>query len=219
MMTTSRRDNEARRILAARLSSTVSLLFLACVPLPAPACSPTLITARDALQPPGPSARFERIVYAEVIGLRAPQRPAELERWRQQVREVAAAQALQDEHEAAQAKAAAATPRGPYEPPPPPPPSRMIEPVIPLAHGQPVALDLFVLETLYGAHEGRISVPESGPCGSQPRLGQQVLVYIERTGPVHVMQHPRREGSLDLDPRYLQQVRACAQGKLGECRD
>lgn len=199
-----------------RLVLMLMLLAVAGLPLPALACSPTLISPTDALQSPGPTARFPRIVLAEVIAARAPARSVELEQWRREVRAVAAAQEEQDERAAEQAKIDAATPRGPDDPPPPPPPSRLIEPVLPLALELRTEIDLFVLETLYGAHEDRLSVPAGGPCGSAPRPGQQVLVFVRRDGLAHVLQRPGEGGPQTFDDAFLDQVRACARG---DCQD
>lgn len=192
------------------------LLAIAGLPLPMQACSPMLISPQDALQPPGPTARYSRIVLAEVVAARAPARRAELEQWRQDVRAVAAAQLQQDALDAAQARIDATTPRGADEPPPPPPSSRLIEPVLPLAFDLPTEIDLFVLETLYGAHEDQLSVPAGGPCGSKPRLGQQVLVFVRRDGLAHLLQRPGEGGPQSFDDAFLDQVRACAQG---DCED
>lgn len=186
---------------------------------PALPCSPVVISPRDAIQAPGPTLRFERIVLAEVIALRATSRIPQLEQWRAEMRAVAAAQALADEREAERARINASRTRAPHEPPPPPPESRLVEPALILAYQQPVALDLFVLETLFGVHQDRLSVPEGGPCGSVPRVGQQVLVFLRPDGIAHVVQQPSREWALDFDPAYLARVRACAAGRENECRD
>jgi hypothetical protein len=195
-----------------RLGLAIVLLALAGLPVPAPACSPALISPSDALQPPGPTARFVRIVLAEVIAARAPQRSAELEQWRADVQAVAVAQQEQDARFAAEDRMYAAT-REAGGPPPPPPPSRLMEPVLPIAFELRTELDLFVLETLYGAHQDRLSVPAGGPCGSEPRLGQQVLVFLLPNGFAHVVERPVKAGSRTFDPAYLDQVRACARGK------
>ncbi len=164
------------------------------------------------MQPPGPTARFARIVLAEVIAARAPQRSAELEQWRADGKAVAAAQQEQDARFEEDDRIYAAT-REAGDPPAPPPPSRLMEPVLPLAIELRTELDLFVLETLYGAHQDRLSVPAGGPCGSEPRLGQQVLVFIQPNGLAHVVERPVKAGSRTFDPAYLDQVRACALGK------
>lgn len=188
------------------------LLMLAGSPLPALACSPTLISPQDALQSPGPTARYSRIVLAEVIASRAPARSAELEQWRRDVDAAAAAQKAEDAREAARARIDAATPRGPNDPPPPPPSSQFVEPVLPLAFELQTEIDLFALETISGAHEDRFSVPAGGPCGSTPRPGQQVLVFVRRDGLAHVLQRPGEGGPQTFDDAFLDQVRACARG-------
>lgn len=185
------------------------------MPILAQACSPALISPRDAMQSPGPTARFTRIVLAEVIGLRAPERGSELTHWREEVRAAAVAQQEQDASWAAEDKIYAAT-QGPDDPPPPPPPSRLMEPTLPSPFELRTELDLFVLETLYGAHQDRLSVPAGGPCGSEPRLGQQVLVFLLPNGFAHVLERPVRERSLLFDPAYLDQVRACVSGHCDE---
>jgi hypothetical protein len=91
-------------------------LLLAGMPMLAQACSPALISPRDAMQAPGPTARLTRIVLA------------------------------------------------------------------------------------------------GSPCGSEPRLGQQVLVFLLPNGFAHVLERPVRERSLLFDPAYLDQVRACVSG-------
>lgn len=88
----------------------ITTLFLAGMPMVALACSPTLISPQDALQSPGPTARYSRIVLAEVIASRAPARSAELEQWRRDVRAVAAAQKEENAREAERARIDAATP-------------------------------------------------------------------------------------------------------------
>lgn len=192
------------------------LMMLAGSPLPALACSPTLISPQDALQSPGPSARYSRIVLAEVVATRAPARSAELEQWRRDVDAVAAAQKAEDAREAEQARIDATTPRGPNDPPRPPPSSPMIEPVLPVAFELQSEIDLFALETISGAHEDRFSVPAGGPCGSAPRLGQQVLVFVRRDGLAHVLQRPGEGGPQSFDDAFLDQVRACARGDCEE---
>lgn len=200
-----------------QLKLMIIALLIAGIPLPAQTCSPASISPRDAMQSPGPTSRFTRIVLAEVIGVRAPERSAELTRWREEVRAVAVAQQEQDARTAAQAKIDAAAPHGPNDPPPPPPePSRLMEPVLPSPVELRTELDLFVLETLYGAHQDRLSVPAGGPCGSEPRLGQQVLVFLLPNGFAHVLERPVRERSLLFDPAYLDQVRACVSGHCDE---
>jgi hypothetical protein len=166
---------------------------------------------------PRTSAESARIVLAEVIGVRAPERNAELTRWRDEVQAAAVAQQEEDARIAAQAKIDAAAPRGPNDPPPPPPePSRLMEPVLPSPFELRTELDLFVLETLYGAHQDRLSVPAGGPCGSEPRLGQQVLVFLLPNGFAHVLERPVRDRSLLFDPAYLDQVRACVRGQCDQ---
>lgn len=192
------------------------ILAVAGMPMLAQACSPALISPRDAMQAPGPTARFTRIVLAEVIGVSAPGRSAELRQWREEVQAVAVAQQEQDARVAAQAKIDAATPRGPNDPPPPPPPSRWMVPLVPHAFELRTELDLFVLETLYGAHQERLKVPAGGPCGSEPRLGQQLLVFLLPNGFAHLVHRPVKSGSQTFDPAYLDQVRACARG---HCED
>ncbi len=195
-----------------RLGFAIVLLALAGLSMPAPACSPTLISPTDALQPPGPTARFARIVLAEVIAARATERTAELTQWRREVQAVALAQREQDGRFAAEDRMYAAT-RKAGDPPAPPPESRLLEPVLPLAIELRTELDLFVLETLYGAHQDRLSVPAGGPCGSAPGLGQQVLVFIQPNGLAHVLQRPGKGGPQTFDTAFLEHVRACARGQ------
>lgn len=185
---------------------------MACASMPAPACSPTILSPQDALQPPGPAARFTRIVLAEVVAARAPERLAELEQWRAEVRAVAEQQRRQDARDAAQAKVDAATPRGPHQPPPPPPESRLLVPPLPPVIDLRTELELFVLETLHGPHQDRLSVPAGGPCGSQPRPGQQVLAFIRPDGLAHVLQTRRDGGAQTFDEQFLEDLRACARG-------
>lgn len=188
------------------------LLMMAGLPLPMPACSPTLISPRDALQPPGQAVRFAHIVIAEVVAARAPARSAELEQWRRDKRALAAAQKEEGAREAARARIQAATPRGPHDPLPPPPSSRLPEPAFPIAFALTSELDLFVLETLYGAHQDRLTVPAGGPCGGQPRLGQRVLAFVQPNGITHLMQPKGEGGAIEFDEAFLDQVRACARG-------
>jgi len=199
-----------------QLKLMIIALAVAGMPMLAQACSPALISPLDAMQAPGPTARFTRIVLAEVIGVSAPGRSAELAQWRADVQAVAAAQQEEDARIAAEAKIYAAMPRGPDDPPPPPPPSRLMQPTVPGPFELRTELDLFVLETLYGAHQDRLSVPAGGPCGSEPRLGQQVLVFLLPNGLAHVVERPVKDGSRNFDPAYLDQVRACARG---HCED
>ncbi len=199
-----------------QLKLMITALVVAGMPMLAQACSPASISPRDALQAPGPTARFTRIVLAEVIGVRAPERGSELAQWREEVRAVAVAQQEEDARTAAQAKIDATTPRGPDDPPPSPPASRMIEPIVPSPFELRTELDLFVLETLYGAHQDRLTVPAGGPCGSQPRMGQQVLVFLLPNGVAHVLERPVRDRSLLFDPAYLDQVRACVRGQCDQ---
>lgn len=201
-----------------RLRRMIIALAMAGLSLPALACSPVLISPLDALQSPGPTARFSRIVLAEVVAARAPARLVELEQWRQEVRATAAAQQQQDELDAAPARIAAATLRGPDDPLPPPPASRLIEPVLPAAVELRTEIDLFVLETIHGAHQDRLSVPAGGPCGSAPRLGQQVLVFIQSNGLAQVLQRPGEGGPQTFDDAFLDQVRACARGECEQPR-
>ena len=68
------------------------------------------------------------------------------------------------------------------------------------------------LETLYGAQQARLSLPAGGPCGSAPRPGQQVLVFIQSNALTHVLQRPGEGGPQAFDDAFLDQVRACARG-------
>lgn len=184
--------------------------------IPALACSPMLISPEDALQAPGPSVRFPRIVLAEVLAARAPARLAELEQWRADVQAVAAEQQRQDALDAEQAKIDAATPRDHNSPPPPPPASRVLEPVLPVAFELRTEVDLFTLETIHGAQQDQFSVAAGGPCGSTPRPGEQVLVFLRQDGLAHLLQRPGVGGSQVFDDAFLDRVRACARG---DCED
>ena len=187
------------------------LLVLTSMPLLAQACSPVLMSPEDALQAPGPTARFARIVLAEVIAARAPARISELERWRKEMHEDAAAQKLEEVRYARDQIDAAAQWK-PGDPPLPPPPSPMPGAVLPVAVELRTELDLFVLETLYGAHQDRLTVPAGGPCGSEPRLGQEVLVFMYANGAAHVLSRAGGGGAQNFDAKFLEQARACARG-------
>jgi hypothetical protein len=180
------------------------ILAVAAMTMQAQACSPGLISPLEALRLPGPPARFAHVVLAEVIGARAPARLAELEAWRRQNQALVAGQ-LQEQAEVA-AKHAADPTRVPAAT------DRVVELVLPTAFELQTELDLFVLENLLGPVQERLRVPAGGPCGSAPRLGQQVLVFVEPSGIAHLMQRPGEGGPVTFDDAYLDQVRACARG-------
>ncbi len=196
-----------------QLRCLLTVVALAAASLPAAACSPVLLSPRDAVPSPGPATRFTGIVLAEVVASRAPARLAELEAWRADVLRVADERRRQEALEAERARIRAAKPHDPREPVPPPPESPLPDPILAGHFDLRIELDLFVLETIYGPHRDRLSVPAGGQCNNQPRPGQQVLVFIRPDGLAHVLQTARDGGSLTFDQQFLDDVRACARGE------
>ncbi len=199
--------------IAMQLRCLLTVVALAGASVPAAACSPVLLSPRDAVLSPGPATRFTRIVLAEVVASRAPARLAELEQWRADVLEVAAERRRQEALEAERARIHATTPRDPRAPVPPPPESPLPDPILESPFELRIELDLFVLETIHGPHQDRLSVPAGGQCGNQPRPGQQVLVFIRPDGLAHVLQSARDGGAVTFDQQFLDDVRACARGE------
>ncbi|MFO1496293.1 MAG: hypothetical protein U1F26_16720 [Lysobacterales bacterium] len=186
---------------------------IASVAVPAPACSPYPMSPRDAARLPGYETPFTRIVLAEVLASRAPARLAELEQWRADVLKAAAERQRQAALDAESARMEAATPHDPRRPLPPPAEGPFPEPLLPRAIDLALEVDLFVLETIHGPHQDRLTVPAGGQCGSQPRPGQQVLVFIRSNGQAQLLMDARDGGAQTFDAEFLKDLRACVRGE------
>ena len=183
------------------------------LPTLAAACSPSLISPLAVMDPQARGAdRFAHIVLAEVVATRSPGRIAALRAWQEQVRDVEAVNAQTAARDAQLRANFVATPGGPPLPPPEP---LAPQPVLDLAIDLRVEVELFVVERFLGEGPAELQVSAGGQCGSIPKVGQQLLAFIEHNGNAHLLSRPGESGHLRFDEAYLQQVRDCTQ--RGDC--
>lgn len=192
----------------------LSLVFTICMILSCgiQACSPSLFSPLSELQQVN-GRRFSHVFLAEVIGIRAARRLAELEAW-QAENELNALELERFRQEQATSKQNH-HPKLPGEPPVPPPESPPPPPVLLMTSDLALELELFVIEPIHdqtgqGALGKRITIFAGGPCGNVPSVGESVLVFWgDQVTPQFIR---RKIGPVAFDDTYLAQIRQCLAG-------